>query len=73
MKYYINTYSNAEGFIVEEDGSYIDWVFPISYAKKQYNWKVLARKEWWDLNVKEVTKEEFYSFVDNSIIINYWK
>lgn len=72
MKYYINTYSNAEGFIVKEDGSYIDWVFPINYAKKKYNWKVLARKEWWGLNVKEVTKEEFYSFVDNSIIINYW-
>jgi len=73
MKYYINTYSGVEGFIVNDDGSYIDWVFPINYAKKQYNWAVLSRREWWQLNVKEVTKEKFFDTVDKAIKNSYWK
>ena len=67
MKYYHNTYSNAEGFIVNDDGSYVEWVYPVDYVRKQYNWAVLSKKAWWQKYVVEVSKEEFYAIVDKSI------
>lgn len=59
--------------MVNEDGSYVEWVFPISYAKKKYDWKVLSRKRWWQTHVVEVTPEEFYKFADKKIIDYCWK
>lgn len=50
----------------------MEWVFPLSYAKKKYNWKALSSKKWWQENIKEVAPDVFYKTIDQKITDYCW-
>ena len=69
IKYYIHTYYPGWFYIVDPDeGSYLQINFRIPYHSKKYNWVVFYEKsDWVKNNLQEVSKNIFYSFVDEEL------